>query len=694
MSISERRNAPVPAVLLCGTEFSVSKGQQVDDSRYPRGSSNLASSPNSAGSNSYMSILGSPVAPRNNSEPSSPAPTIYSSITADIHARADFDEITFNEHYLAFRVVLDTGDPKDKQQLNKLHNKLLRLTPAQIYELSTDVFDELMRRQTPAGPNGPPAFLLPNSAFSGRRNQARQRLSAVDQPRFRDLVADVCCEIKRRFPHFARPYLQHTGNRTSTQCDLLSPRSSTPFNGFAPRRQGRMRESPQAPSMIDPRRTDVHGPSASPSASNFPRSPGTNGDYSPTPKQPDRDNANVPRRLSMVEEDDESGSESEAFSLEQTASSRESTRSAGSGVTTKTNNKLVEEYKGQLRQVGDRLRRIDDAMKNREEEIGGVLDEGRSRATAHDIEKQEWDDMRLDLENKLAEAQALNDSMRLKLQRVREGNDAEMERLRDEVALAQTEAREAQQVAAQYAAAQQAPRGIEPVASDSSLERVNKHLRHSLLEQQRAQQQAMEEVRKETKELLREVRALSQQNSSIYERQTEELRQTIKRLEQEVHEWRVRCVRVKTQLRSICASSVELGPEHDAMKLDRGKGFVDGHGLVKDIHVTEFQTAIDELLRKARANDSESVIDAAKLVVVSVRRITHDAKVPRSDDEDSARQRAKLRGEVSSATNSLITTSMNYAAGAGIYPLSLLDAAVKFGAKSLRTDNSAPHKTH
>lgn len=138
ISISERRNTPVPAVLLCGTEFSVSKGQQVDDSRYPRGGSNLASSPNSAGSNSYMSILGSPVAPRNNSGPSSPAPTTYSSITADIHARADFNVITFNEHYLAFRVVLDTGDSKDKQQLNKLHNKLLHLTPAQIYEPSTD----------------------------------------------------------------------------------------------------------------------------------------------------------------------------------------------------------------------------------------------------------------------------------------------------------------------------------------------------------------------------------------------------------------------------------------------------------------------------------------------------------------------------------------------------------------------------
>ncbi|KAJ4168290.1 component of the polarisome [Fusarium falciforme] len=547
-----------------------------------------------------MSILGSPVAPRNNSGPSSPASTTSSSITADIHARADFDEIILNEHYLAFRVFLDTGDPKGKQQLKKPHNKLLRLTAVQLYELSTDAFDELTRRQAPAGPNGPPAFLLPNNAFSGKRNQARQRLSAVGQPRFRDLVADVYYEIKRRFPHFARTYLKRTENRTSTQGDLVSPRSSTPFNGFAPRRQSRMREPPQAPSMIDPRRTDAYGFPASPSVPNFPRSPGTNGDYSPTPKQPDRDNANVPRRLSMVEEHDESESESESdeFSLEQAASSRESTRSAGSGVTTKANDELIEGHKSQLRQLTDKLRSMEDAMKNREEEIGSVLDEGRSRATAHDLEEQEWDDMQLDLENKLAEAQTLNDSMRLELQRVREDNNTETERLRQEVASAQTEAREAQQVAAQYAAAQQAPRGIEPV-------------------------------------------------DSVYERQAEELGQTIKRLEQEVHEWRIRYVRAKTRLRSTCASSVEPGPEHDAIKPDRGKGFVDDRSLVKDIHVTEFQTAIDELLHKARTDESESVIDSVKLVAASVRRITHDAKVPRSDDGDSSRQQAKLRSEVS-----------------------------------------------
>ncbi|RSL39558.1 hypothetical protein CEP54_016301, partial [Fusarium duplospermum] len=553
MSISEKCNALVPAVLLCGTEFSVSQDQPTDDSRRSRGNSNLASVPNSAGSNNYTRILGSPAAPRNNGGPSSSA---SSSITTDVHARPYLDENILNEHYLAFRVVLDTSDPKDNQQLNKSNPKLLRLTLSQLYELSTDVFDELVRRQVPASPNDPPAFLLPNNAFSSTRNQGRQMLSAVGSLRFRDLVADVAHEIKRRFPYFARA--------SSSKWEI-------------------------------------------------------------------------------------------------------------------THNKLIEECKSQLRQLSDKLRSMEDAMKNRGGEINGILGEECSRATAYNLEKQEWNDIRLDLENKLAEEQALNDSMRQELQQVREDHDAETEKLRNEVASAQTEAQEAQEaqrVAAQHAAAQQASRGgIEPVKLDSFLEQVNGRLRHSLLEQQQAQQQAMKEIRKEVKEFLREMRVLSHQSSSVYVRQAEELGQTTKRLQQEVYEWRIRYVCAKEQLRSTCASSVELGPEHKAIKLDRGKCLADDHGLVKDIHVTEFQTAIDKLLHKARTDDSGSVIDAVKSVVVSVRRITHDATVSRSDGEDSALQ-AKLRGEVSSATNSLIRASMNCAAGAGLYPLSLLDAAV------------------
>ncbi|RSL37849.1 hypothetical protein CEP53_015435, partial [Fusarium sp. AF-6] len=359
----------------------------------------------------------------------------------------------------------------------------------------------------------------------------------------------------------------------------------------------------------------------------------------PTAKQPDRDNPSVPKWLSKI------------------------------------HNKLIEEYKSQLRQLSDKHRSMDDDMKNRGGEINGIPGEEHSRATTENLEKQEWDDMQLDLENKLAEAQTLNDSMRQQLQQIQEDHDVEMERLRNEVALARTKAQEAPRVAAQNAAAQQISRGdIGPVELDFFLEQVNGRLGHSLLEQQQEQRQAMKEIRAEIKEFLRETRALSQQSRLVYERQAEELGQTTKRLEQEVHEWRIRYDCAQEQLRSTCASSVELGPEHKGIKLDRGKGLVDAHELVKNIHVSEFQTAIDKLLYKARTHDSGSVIDAVKSVVASVRRITHDAKVSRRDGEDSALQ-AKLRGEVSPATNSLIRASMNCAAGAGLYPLSLLNAA-------------------
>ncbi|KAI1019344.1 hypothetical protein LB505_000483 [Fusarium chuoi] len=56
MSISLGRNAPLSPISLGGSEFSVSKYQGPEDGLYPNGRSNLASPPNSGGSNSTMSI--------------------------------------------------------------------------------------------------------------------------------------------------------------------------------------------------------------------------------------------------------------------------------------------------------------------------------------------------------------------------------------------------------------------------------------------------------------------------------------------------------------------------------------------------------------------------------------------------------------------------------------------------------------
>ncbi|WKT39606.1 hypothetical protein QSH57_001425 [Fusarium oxysporum f. sp. vasinfectum] len=608
MSISLGRNAPLSPISLGGSEFSVSKYQGPEDGPYPNGRSNLASPPNSGGSNSTMSING----------PSPPASIARSSNGTQLYARSesgrnsvrgDLDESVLSEHYVALRAFLNTRDPNHKQQPNKARDKLLRLSSVQFYELSTDVFDELIRRQAtarapPNAPNGPPSFLLPEKNFHPKRNQARQRLSSLGPPRFRDLAADVYHELERRFPRFVGADLARTGSPMS----IRGPGTPINGNGFPPRGQSRMRRPSDAPSMRGPGPTDAYGMPASPGAQN--------GDYGrPTPKQLNQNNTIVPNKSIMLEEDDEG----EGFT--EPDPNRESKRSAGSGVTSEADKKLIEDYQNQVRELREKLDSMEDAMRKKEDEMNSALDQERSRSATTNQEKQEWNDLRLNLENKLAEAQNLNDSMKQELQRVREDHDIEIQRLRDDVA-----------------AAHESARSTGPAASDSDLQRENDELRQEL----REQQQVTEEVRKEAQEFLLEMRQLSQQSGSTHERHAE-LEQTIERLEREVHEWKNRYAGAKTQLRHMRASSAGPGIEHDAAKHVREKGFMDDRGLVKDVHVTKFQIAIDELLQKARTEDPEKVIDAMKQVVVSVRRITKDIE--------------------------------NFAHSAGMSPVSLLDTA-------------------
>jgi hypothetical protein len=98
--------------------------------------------------------------------------------------------------------------------------KLTRLTRQQFQELSTDVYDELIRRKTNSdGVQGPssvlllclrtsnsPATLVPflpvRDEFHPKRNQARQKLATLPLSRFKDLSSDVYFELVRRYPEF------------------------------------------------------------------------------------------------------------------------------------------------------------------------------------------------------------------------------------------------------------------------------------------------------------------------------------------------------------------------------------------------------------------------------------------------------------------------------------------------------------
>ncbi|KAJ9151900.1 Protein SPA2 [Pleurostoma richardsiae] len=667
-------NAPLSPVSISGSDWSGYPPMD-NDGPYPNSRGQLISPPNSGGSSGTMNG-GFPPGPRSAGGPSPPPSIGRSSAGTNLYARRDSarsqrdladTEGILGEHYVALKRYLSSTsrDGKPNPPPNKARDKLQRLTSVQFLELSTDVFDELIRRQAfsrrpPNAPpsQGPPPYLLPEENFHPKRNQARQKLSSLGGARFRDLATDVFCELERRFPRFVGGDIPRMGSPASVRG--LPSRSQTPLSsmgGFPPRGQSRVRRPSEASSIRAP------AASIADAYNDVPPSPGVppNNYERPLPKQ-FQSNTIVPNKSTMVEEDDDlpsgDGADRDDFGQERGTSSRESKKSGAteqSAAQSENDKRLIEDYEAQVRDLRDKLDSMEDLMKKKDDEMNNILDGERSRATAVNLEKKEWGDIRLDLENKLAEAQNLNDALRQELDRIRDDHAGETRQLREQMEDLQASA---------------AAGNIGRENTNLDLERENDDLRLAL----REQQETTQEVRREAQEFLREMKILSDQSTSAWEKQGE-LEKKIGQLEEEVRDWRSRYARTKTQLRNMRASSLGLTIDSDAGKYVREKGFTMDNGLVKDVHVTKFQIAIDELLRRARVDDPEKVIDSMKAVVVSVRRITKDIDESAPSDEEVMKQQKMLKSRVSATANNLITASKNFAASAGISPVSLVDAA-------------------
>lgn len=346
------RNGPLSPVSVGGSEWSGISKYQNSDSPYSPAANNrgqLASPPISSGS-STMNGGGFP--PRGSSGgspggPSPPSSIARSSIGTGLYAQSESGrsikdsqfEATLSEHYVALKRYLAASlrDEKGNPRPNRARDKLLRLSSVQFQELSTDVFDELLRRQQGArkGPNGgpppggaPPPYLLPKDSFHPKRNQARQKLSTLPPPRFRDLATDVFYELERRFPRFAAGDISRMGSPASARGP--PSRNGTPVNG-APR----MRRPSDASSMAgySMRAESRNGPRPPMNGGlGIPPSPGIPpNDYGrPTPKT-FQSNTIVPNKSTMVEDDETGGEDNDdddgdAFGLE-SAARRESKKS-------------------------------------------------------------------------------------------------------------------------------------------------------------------------------------------------------------------------------------------------------------------------------------------------------------------------------------------------------------------------------
>ncbi|KAJ7690687.1 hypothetical protein B0H17DRAFT_584572 [Mycena rosella] len=139
-------------------------------------------------------------------------------------------QVHFNEldRYLA--AYLAKAAPNSRSTARQ---KLTRLTIQQFHELSTDVYDELVRRKNEREVI---PFLPVREEFHPKRNQARQKLATLPITRFEDLSSDVYFELGRRYPEFKE---DPSGNITPGSNYDDYPVSDFP-NNSPPRATGRV----------------------------------------------------------------------------------------------------------------------------------------------------------------------------------------------------------------------------------------------------------------------------------------------------------------------------------------------------------------------------------------------------------------------------------------------------------------------
>lgn len=643
-------------------------------------------------------------------------------------------EESLAQHYTTLKRFL-AGTQPGPPRPNKARDKLLRLSPVQFHELSTDVYDELQRRQAaaplppaPGQPSRPPPnvppHLLPRQEFHEKRNQARQKLSSLAQQRFRDLATDVFTELERRFPKFGGMGIDR---RQSPAGGLRGPPSRGPTpngiprgppgpNGYPPGPNGYPPPGPNGylppgPNGYPPLgqngypppgpRSQSRGPPGrppppGPGPGRFPPRQGSLGgqqnglgglgisedqspdsDYGrPLPKQ-FQSNTIVPNKSTMIEDDDDASGldepydrRSDAFGLDGAASSIASRRdtSATSRSNASRDAKMLADAQAQVADLQERNDALEGSLKKREDEIMRLESAAIGKSGVNPPlpfyifaltivqETEEWLQMKADLDKRLEDAEMLNQSMQDQIDRMH-ADQANVER----------------DLRSQLDQAKRNGSGDGPWKNKyERLDREHQELQIQLDDQRKV----TEEVRQEASVFLNEMRTMAESGGANWERE-EKLTRDVARLEEEVKEWKSRYARSKAQLRSIRATSIGLSiPRVDPNRFAKDSEFAQQDGLVKDVHVTKFQIAIDELLQIARSGEPTSVLDYMKAVVMAVRHITQDIDAAHGSKEDEATQRRiKLKAKVSATANNIITASKNFASSNGISPISLLDAA-------------------
>lgn len=286
-------------------------------------------------------------------------------------------EETMAEHYRVLRVYLGPylNDAQGNPRPSRAKDKLTRLSGVQFQELSTDVYDESLRREADrkrGGPGAPgndtPKFLLPKNNFHPKRNQARQKLSTLPLERFRQLATDVFYELERRFPRFPPGDMARSASPAASIASRMSnrgppSRSGTPNGSMDSRMGGRPPPGPGyrgPPPQGDPR--GMQGPPGGlgpgPPPNEFGR---------PLPKT-FQQNTIVPNKGTLVEDDDDSAADDDdAFNLEGAAARRQTNKSAKS--MSMAQEKMVAELQKQVAELQSKANALESTLQDKDAEL-------------------------------------------------------------------------------------------------------------------------------------------------------------------------------------------------------------------------------------------------------------------------------------------------------------------------------------
>ena len=600
-------------------------------------------------------------------------------------------------------------DEKGNVKPNRARDKLLRLSVTQFMELSTDIYDELIRREDERLHRvaNVPKSLLPKPTFHPKRNQARQKLSTLPMEPFRQLATDVFYELERRVPRFAGGDIDRPSSSTSSASrGGMRPAPGAGLRGGPPgqgagRRLGSNGFAPPT-AQYQSFRSASPAPNGPAPGTRPPMNSSESGSFGRPLPRTFQSNTIVPNKSTMVEDDDDDEDE-DTFGLEKVVSGigalRDqnfgANRSDGDREKIKEQESEIVDLKGKFENLERRLlhkeREIEEhegAFRDREEELKKLRTLGRDREEELSTERNEWHTLRDELEQKHLDAQRLNNDLQRELEQLqssrsedehetRAETDRQMENLRNLNDILQQELQQLQQSKSQgeREMRSQTDRQLEDLRvqlGDSHRETVDdlrtqlgmmadqtsdlhrqlhthqvesEELRRQLHSQQKLQQTAShsdyerrielleqelahqekltKEVRDEAMAYLREMRDLSRQNDAAVE-QEEKLAVKVGELEAANEHWRVRYARLRAQNKSLRASTIGLGFQtpFDARSLARTKGVVSEGGLVRDVDMTRYQIAIDELLKAARQPSTEPLLSSVKSVTICVQSIT------------------------------------------------------------------------